>query len=358
MPSTPGRDTRLPDQLVNEQRPDAAKQVRRIGIMAKLTLSFKEKKLKMFAVTGSELVVGRAPECAIHIDSLAIQPQHARVFADGDGYRIESLQAVDPVQVNHRAIAEATLLEDGDQIQVGKHTLSYSSEPANEGVQLNHTPSSRLTTGWLQIISGSHLGRTIRLDRAMTRLGKTGKESAIISRREDGYFIAHLEGDTPPLVNGESVASSSQRLCDGDHVHIGRLELYFYTDGSKAPVPGNGTVQAEQRRFTRIPFDAAATLLKDGREWPCELIDLSLKGALVREPDDWTGRTGEDYALRLQLDEDTGIHMAVRVAHTEEQQIGLACLDIDLDSVSHLRRLVELNLGDAALLERDLIALG
>ncbi|MFA7387499.1 MAG: FHA domain-containing protein, partial [Thiohalobacteraceae bacterium] len=184
--------------------------------MAKLTLSFKEKKLKMFALTGSELIVGRAPECTIHIDSLAIQPQHARIFADGHDYRIENLQATDPVKVNNKAVVEAIRLEDGDQIQVGKHTLSYSSEPATEGVQLNHAPGPRLATGWLQIISGSHLGRTIRMDRAMTRLGKTGKESAIISRREDGYFIAHLEGDAPPLVNGESVASSSQRLHDGD----------------------------------------------------------------------------------------------------------------------------------------------
>jgi len=31
---------------------------------------------------------------------------------------------------------------------------------------------------------------------------------------------------------------------------------------------------------------------------------------------------------------------------------------IDLDSISHLRRLVELNLGDEALLERELAALG
>ena len=326
--------------------------------MAKLTLSFKEKKLKMFPITSLELVVGRAPQCAIHIDSLAIQPEHARIFADGDRYRVESLQTIDPVQVNNKVITEATQLQDGDQIQVGKHTLSFSSEPANEGVQVNHAPNPRASIGWLQIMSGSHLGRTIRLDRAMTRLGKTGKESAIISRREDGYFISHLEGESPPQVNNVSVGETSQPLRDGDRVSIGRLELHFYTDSANNATPEDGLMQEEQRRFTRIPFDATATLIKGDREWPCELIDLSLKGALVRLSQYWAGQTGDDYALRLKLDEEIGIRMDVSVAHIEGCQIGLACKDIDLESITHLRRLVELNLGDAALLERELRALG
>jgi hypothetical protein len=44
-------------------------------------------------------------------------------------------------------------------------------------------------------------------------------------------------------------------------------------------------------------------------------------------------------------------------SHTRGQNAGLLCLDIDIDSVTHLRRLVELNLGDSDLLERELSAL-
>ena len=66
----------------------------RMGIMAKLTLSFKDKKLKIFPITGQDLVVGRDPACTVHIDSLAVQPRHARIFADGAyrkpwGHRLE-----------------------------------------------------------------------------------------------------------------------------------------------------------------------------------------------------------------------------------------------------------------------------
>ncbi|HXK57002.1 MAG TPA: PilZ domain-containing protein, partial [Gammaproteobacteria bacterium] len=38
--------------------------------------------------------------------------------------------------------------------------------------------------------------------------------------------------------------------------------------------------------------------------------------------------------------------------------LGLRCVSIDMESIGHLRRLVELNLGDAELLHRDLESLG
>lgn len=326
--------------------------------MAKLTLSFRDKKLKIFPIAGAELIVGRDPECAVHIDSLAVHPRHVRIYAQGDEFCIENLQTTDPVQLNHKAIAAPVTLQDGDLIQVGKHTLCFSNEPATEGVQLNHAPAQRPLTGWLQIMSGSHLGRTIRLDRAMTRLGKSGMESAIISRRGDGYYIAHLEGDLPPQVNDRVIGDSSHLLRDGDRILIGKLELHFYTDGATPGESGERDMQEEQRRFTRIPFDADAVLSGAGREWRCELIDLSLKGALIREPDGWTGAAGEHYRLMLTLDEATRIQMDVSVAHRENGHVGLSCRDIDLDSITHLRRLVELNLGDASLLERELMALG
>ncbi|MBI5042117.1 MAG: FHA domain-containing protein [Gammaproteobacteria bacterium] len=310
--------------------------------MAKLTLAFKDKKLKIFPILSAELIVGRDPDCAIHIDSLAVQPRHARIFADGTYYCVEGLQSDEPLLVNQKPLAAAATLQDGDLIQVGKHTLSFSSEPAKEGVQVNHAP----------------MGRTIRLDRSMTRLGKTGKESAIISRREDGYHIAHLEGDAPPRVNDVSIGDSSQLLRDGDRMHIGNLELHFYTDGGAPAAAETEAMQEEQRRFTRIPFDAAAVLTKDGHTWPCELIDLSLKGALVGQPDNWNGHADEDYQLTLTLDDDVRIQMDVSIAHIENKHVGLYCKDIDLDSITHLRRLVELNLGDSNLLERELMALG
>jgi hypothetical protein len=45
------------------------------------------------------------------------------------------------------------------------------------------------------------------------------------------------------------------------------------------------------------------------------------------------------------------------IAHLEGTQVGLRCDSIDIDSLTHLRRLVELNVGDEAILQRELSAL-
>ena len=49
--------------------------------------------------------------------------------------------------------------------------------------------------------------------------------------------------------------------------------------------------------------------------------------------------------------------MELTATHVVGNKVGFKCEHIDIDSISELRRLVELNLGSSALLERDLLAL-
>ncbi len=114
----------------------------------------------------------------------------------------------------------------------------------------------------------------------------------------------------------------------------------------------------ERRQYSRIAFAAPAQLIVGGCRFDLLVIDLSLKGALVRLPEGIALAVGADCILRLELDE-TGerICMENTVAHVEARQAGLVCRVIDIDSVTHLRRLVELNLGDPELLQRELSAL-
>ena len=121
-----------------------------------------------------------------------------------------------------------------------------------------------------------------------------------------------------------------------------------------------GNEPNEQRRFSRIPFQARVRLSGARGDAETDLLDLSLKGALVRRPEGWIPAIGEHFRLQLQLDADQEamIGMDVEVAHEEDDQIGFRCHHIDLDSITHLRRLIELNLGDPELLNRELAALG
>lgn len=114
----------------------------------------------------------------------------------------------------------------------------------------------------------------------------------------------------------------------------------------------------ERRQFTRIPFDAQTMMAQGDRQWSVDLIDLSLKGLLINAPEDWQARFNDELIATITLDGDITIKMEVQQRHTEHGHIGFECQHIDIDSISHLRRLVELNLPDTSQLERELIALG
>ena len=88
------------------------------------------------------------------------------------------------------------------------------------------------------------------------------------------------------------------------------------------------------------------------------MLDLSLKGALLRLPAGTVIVPGSPCLLKVRLsDLDTSIAMAGELAHVEGDLAGMLCRSIDIESITHLRRLIEMNLGDASLLERELKAL-
>lgn len=114
----------------------------------------------------------------------------------------------------------------------------------------------------------------------------------------------------------------------------------------------------ERRRFQRIAFDAPTEIMQGTRRWAVELHDVSFKGLLVKCPPDWNGDPHQPFEASIELGTDTHVRMEVVLTRTQDDLLGFVCRHIDLDSISHLRRLVELNLGDEHLLERELAALG
>ncbi|MDX1281939.1 PilZ domain-containing protein [Shewanella colwelliana] len=110
----------------------------------------------------------------------------------------------------------------------------------------------------------------------------------------------------------------------------------------------------ERRQFSRILFDANATLTQQGNVWPTIIHDLSLNGVLLEQPQGFSV-TDDPIALSFTLgDSEIVVSMETKLVYQKEGQLGLECLHIDVDSISHLRRMLELNLGDASLLDREL----
>ncbi|RRJ83591.1 PilZ domain-containing protein [Aestuariirhabdus litorea] len=119
----------------------------------------------------------------------------------------------------------------------------------------------------------------------------------------------------------------------------------------------SGDTPTDRRHFTRFAFDADSVISQEGKRWPVSLVDISLNGVLVRLGDDCDLSLDSPCKIDVNLDSEHQIEMLLEFAHERGGLTGFSCCQIDLDSITLLKRLAELNLGDHQLLERELSAL-
>jgi hypothetical protein len=93
-----------------------------------------------------------------------------------------------------------------------------------------HAPPSAMAdkVGRIQVLNGSNSGRELVLNKALTTLGKTGVQVAVITKRPNGYFITHVEGQVLPIVNGVSAGTQALALNDHDVVELAGVKMEFY----------------------------------------------------------------------------------------------------------------------------------
>ena len=115
---------------------------------------------------------------------------------------------------------------------------------------------------------------------------------------------------------------------------------------------------SERRRFHRIATDKTVQLEIGDQQCAGTVLDISLRGLLIACEPPTSAREGDSGKARIHLDDAACcIDVEGTVVHINPGQIGLHCTQMDIDSASRLRRLVELNLADNQLLERELVEL-
>ena len=114
----------------------------------------------------------------------------------------------------------------------------------------------------------------------------------------------------------------------------------------------------ERRRFQRLALNGSARLYATSGYWDTQLIDMSLKGVLVVRPPGCDPVPGTRFRMDLRVNDAVVISMGVEAARVEPQRIALAWDRIDLDSLTRLKRVIELNIAEPELLNRELAGLG
>ena len=84
----------------------------------------------------------------------------------------------------------------------------------------------------IQVLNGSNTGRELFLDKVLTKLGKPGVQLALITKRQNGYFITHLEGNGSPFVNGAMIGEHSYLLKNQDVIDLAGIKVIFLSIAS------------------------------------------------------------------------------------------------------------------------------
>jgi len=79
-----------------------------------------------FPLEHDRITIGRSPDCEIFLDDVTVSRTHAVIAKDGDEFRIEDEGSLNGTFVNKKRV-EASELENGDELQIGKYRLTYLS---------------------------------------------------------------------------------------------------------------------------------------------------------------------------------------------------------------------------------------
>ena len=104
----------------------------------------------------------------------------------------------------------------------------------------------------------------------------------------------------------------------------------------------------EQRNYRRINFKTEADVSINNNIFRCDLVDLALQGALFKSARELPLPLGSQVPLSIYLPE-TSVRMEFigELIHQRGNFYGFIFISEDAESMGHLRRLLELNFGDA-----------
>jgi hypothetical protein len=228
--------------------------------MPKLVLSLDGVVLREVNLSKDRMTIGRRSHNDLVIDNLAVSGEHAVVYRAGEDIYLEDLGSTNGTTVNGQPIKKH-LLQSGDFIEIGKYRLKYMADSgtASEGevdfdtsqplrrefygpgpatIQVrqpgaaDEAPAAGSAT--IRILSGANAGRELVLVKALTTIGRPGYQVAVITRRPTGYFIAHVEGEVFPSVNGANLGSAAHPLKDKDVIELAGVKMEFLQSGGAA----------------------------------------------------------------------------------------------------------------------------
>jgi predicted component of type VI protein secretion system len=239
--------------------------------MARLVLSLDGQVMAEYNMNKERYTIGRLPDNDIRIDNAAVSGHHSLIINILNDSFLEDLNSTNGTYVNGKLIKKHAL-QHGDVITVGHHQLRFVEDDEQQDefektmvIQPSARPVEKLraaasaaaeaagaggtaATGRtraladgaaalkkakLQVLSGAFAGREVELTKALTTLGRPGVQVAAITRRNEAYYIVHVDSgkaDDFPLLNGTPIGAQATRLNDNDVIQLAGVKMGFFVN--------------------------------------------------------------------------------------------------------------------------------
>ena len=257
---------------------------------AKLILSMDGAVIKEYPLNKERMTIGRKAHNDIAIDNLAVSGEHAAIVTILHDSFLEDLDSTNGLEVNGKP-TKKHFLQNNDVIEIGKYKLKYINDqitqttsadfektmvlrtppkqaaattaPTQDAGEENtgrleayepSAPTSPVQTvvpakpaqpaasaavvppqdgvpkqvAVVQVLTGPNAGKELELVKNLTTLGKPGTQVAVLTRRPQGFFITHVEGEKFPSVNGQVLTNQSHQLNEHDVIDLAGVKMEFY----------------------------------------------------------------------------------------------------------------------------------
>lgn len=221
--------------------------------MPKMIVSIDGVVIKEVQLSKDRTTLGRRPYNDIVIDNLAVSGEHAVLLMNGNEVYLEDLNSTNGTYVNGKAVKKQ-LLQNADTVEIGKYKIKYVNEapgasfektmiikpgsipppapaqarpaapaPAGPaGYDMSHVHGS------IKVLSGAAAGREVALVKVVTTIGKPGVAVASITKRPQGFVVAHVEGANRASVNGTVIGADPVPLRHGDLLELAGTQMQFF----------------------------------------------------------------------------------------------------------------------------------
>lgn len=201
----------------------------------------------------TRITIGRRTYNDVVIDAPGISAEHAVIVTTPTESYYEDLGSTNGSRLNGQPV-KRHVLQGRDVIELATHTIHYCANesayeavvsPALTSTAIQHQHADRfsgnpanadgdsafdgisLSPALIKMLNGPGKGTEIPLTKALTTIGRSGVQVAVLTNASNEVSLTHVEGDVYPAVNGVNIGLKTQVLKTGDVIHLSGTEMMF-----------------------------------------------------------------------------------------------------------------------------------